>query len=325
MPETPLILTTWSFGMRGHTAAWPALIEGGCSLDAVETVCRTIEADPEVDSVGFGGLPDAAGDVSLDAAIMLSPSQSGSVCHLRQHLHAITVARHVMENTPHLMLAGDGADAFAQSLGLMPSELLSGEAHKRWEQWKESPHVVDQSEDRGYANPPEVHPRPVDDGKGGRLFREDDERRWPHHDTVGSLALDQNGVLAGACSTSGFAFKIPGRVGDSPIIGHGLYVDPDAGAAVTTGAGELIMGVCATFLAVENMRRGDSPQNAITSTLQRIIDTHELHPEHQAAMIALTPDGQWASAALRSGYKTSVRSPSREEVVEPDVVLLPGT
>ena len=136
------------------------------------------------------------------------------------------------------------------------------------------------------------------------------------------LAVDSHGVLAGACSTSGTPYKTPGRVGDSPIIGHGLYVDPNHGAAVATGTGELIMGACATFLAVESMRRGEAPLKAIRCALERIAEQTQLLPQHQVALIALRPDGTHASAALRPGYKTAIVDSQGSRVIEPDAVLL---
>lgn len=322
--SVPLIISTWSFGQRGNAEAWPILARGGSSLDAVEAACIAVERDAEVDSVGFGGLPDAHGEMSLDACVMLSPSRCGSVCAVRRFMHPVSIARLVMEKTPHIMLAGTGADDFAESEGVFPADLLSADARDSYEKWKRDRAVIDQSRDKGYAPP-----RPVDLGETGRLFAtpspgiampgRDSEK---HHDTIGVLAIDSNGVMAGACSTSGTPFKLPGRVGDSPIIGHGLYVDPAAGAAVATGSGELIMSVCGSFLAVEFLRRGASPLDAATQTLQRIIEHHALRPEHQVAFIVLKPDGSFASAALRDGYKTSVRDSLREDVIEANIVML---
>ena len=315
-------------------------------LNAVEKVCATIDADPQVDSVGFGGLPDARGRVTLDGCIMLSPAQCGSVCCVRRFMHPVSIARRVMEHTPHVMLAGEGADTFADQEGFLPADLLSADAQDAHQSWLQNQEPVDQSRDRGgarqSAGPPTRVPRPIDiPGSGGRLFfhpgpstpGEESEQRhhhpplsdedsWRHHDTIGVLAIDAQGVMAGGCSTSGTPFKLPGRVGDSPIIGHGLYVDPDAGAATATGAGELIMGVCGSFLAVECMRRGEAPIDALRQTLQRIIDNFDVRPEHQVAMIALRPDGTFASAALRPGYRTSVRMRDRDEVIEPELTML---
>jgi N4-(beta-N-acetylglucosaminyl)-L-asparaginase len=318
----PLIVSTWSFSVRGHDAVWPSLLAGGSSLDAVEHCCAVVDAAPDVDSVGFGGLPDAAGRVSLDGSIMLSPSRCGSVGAVRRHLHPVSVARRVMEATSHVMLVGPDADDFASQQGLVEAELLSPEAKSAWEKWRTAPASIDQSRDRSLSAL-----RPVDGGEGsdGRLFdaATSGEARWKHHDTIGTLAIDARGVLAGACSTSGTPFKVPGRVGDSPIIGHGLYVDPDAGAATATGTGELVMGVCGSFLAVELMRAGRSPIEAVISTLDRIRHSYALQAHHQVAMIALRPDGAWATAALRPGFRAAVCDRSGSRVVEPDRTLLP--
>ncbi|MCI0365388.1 MAG: N(4)-(beta-N-acetylglucosaminyl)-L-asparaginase [Phycisphaerales bacterium] len=334
----PLILSTWSFGQRGNEAAWPGLARGGHSIDAVERVCQVLEADQEVDSVGFGGLPDSNGHVSLDGCIMLAPNRCGSVCNVRRFMHPVSIARQVMEKTNHVMLAGDGADAFAQAQGFMPADLLAADAQDAYHRWLKERGQVDQTRDRGYSAPRPIdrgasRGQPNDGARAGRLFfhpapepppgrSRDDESKWKGHDTIGVLCIDAHGVLAGACSTSGMPFKLPGRVGDSPIIGHGLYVDPEHGAAVATGTGELIMGVCGSFLAVELMRAGQEPLEAARSVLQRIIDNYDVKPEHQVALIAMRPDGQFASAALRSGYKSSVRGNQRNEVVEPDAVML---
>jgi N4-(beta-N-acetylglucosaminyl)-L-asparaginase len=323
----PLIISTWSFGKRGNDAAWPILARGGSALDAIERACCAIEVDPDVDSVGFGGLPDAAGHVTLDGCIMLSPSRSGSVCAVRRFLHPVSIARQLMEKTPHMMLAGDGADAFAAELGFTPADLLSAEAQDAWRKWRRDHEPVDQSQDQVFK-----FPRPVDRGSdptgrgSGRLFSkqppEREESDWKHHDTIGALAIDSHAVMAGACSTSGTPFKLPGRVGDSPIIGHGLYVDPAHGAAVATGTGELIMGVCGSFAVVECMRRGASPIDAIREVLSRIVNEFQIADHHQVAFIALKPDGTFASAALRSGYKTSVKDGQRNEVIDPELVMM---
>ena len=302
----PIILATWSFGRTAVAAGWPHLVRpGGSSLDAVEQAVCAVEADPACMTVGYGAYPDAAGEVTLDACVMLAPARSGSVCFVRRIMHPVTLARLVMERTPHVMLAGDGAERFAASQGIAPADLMSDASRNAYAKWL--------AEHPGQGIAP-AEPRANVEETG--LPQEDS------HDTVGVLALDAAGVLAGACSTSGLAFKLPGRIGDSPIIGHGLYVDPRHGAAVATGHGELIMGVCGSFLAVEEMRRGASPADAAAEVLRRIIESRTLDPGHQAGIIAIAPDGTWSSAALRPGFKVAVRTVGRDDLVEPERVLL---
>ena len=292
--HSPLILSTWKFGRKACAAGWPYLTgETPSSLDAVEQACRAVEADPEIMTVGCGGRPDRSGEVTLDAAIMLSPNKCGAVCCVRRFIHPVSIARMVMERSPHLMLAAEGAERFAAQHGIEPTELLTDAARAAWEEWLEEHSQADSL--------------PSDQA----------------HDTVGVLARDASGRLAGACSTSGLPFKLPGRVGDSPIVGHGLYVDPSWGAAVATGWGELIMGVCGSFLAVEQMRRGATPSNAAIEVLERIVETCELHDKHQAAVITLSTSGTWGSAALRPGYRTAVQTAAGVELVDPDRVMLP--
>jgi isoaspartyl peptidase/L-asparaginase-like protein (Ntn-hydrolase superfamily) len=259
---------------------------------------------------------------------MLSPAQCGSVAGLRHHLHPVSVARRVMERTPHVMLVGADADDFADRQGLGRAALLSDEARATYEKWRREGGVVDQSRD-GPSRTLGFDPlRPVDrrHGDDGRLFGgatlPADEARWRHHDTIGCLALDARGTLAGGCSTSGTPFKVPGRVGDSPIIGHGLYVDPEVGAATATGTGELIMGLCGAFLVVEAMRRGASPADAVREAVERMARAYELQPHHQAAFLAMGRDGSFAAAALRPGYRTAVRDIAGARAVEPDFIAL---
>ncbi len=327
MPATPLrtrnpcICSTWSFSARGNAAAWPALAAGGDPLDAVVEACRVAEEDPAVDSVGLGGLPDAGGLVSLDACVMRSPAQCGSACGLRRHLHAAAVARLVMERTPHVMLVGPDADAFASAQGQPERDLLAPAARQAWEAWRAAPTASDacsaQARDRAL--------RPVDTGLpgAGALFGAhlQAERRWHAHDTIGTLAMGTDGRLAGACSTSGTPYKTPGRVGDSPIIGHGLYVDPAVGAATATGTGELIMGICGAFLAVEEMRRGATAQEAARAAVERIGSAFQILPHHQAAFVVLRADGEHAAAALRAGFLMASRTGAGEALVPPGFVL----
>ena len=289
-----LILSTWSFALEANRSAWPALATGGASLDAVEAVCRHVEEDTEVDSVGQGGLPDAAGDVTLDACVMLSPARSGSVCAVSTHLHVTSLARAVMERSPHKLLAGPGAERFAAEHGFEARELLTDEARATYESW--------------LADADSVGPQNIDPSLE------------EHHDTVGSLALDASGVLAGACSTSGMRFKTPGRVGDSPITGHGLWVHPEHGACVATGSGELMMGSNTAFLAVEEMRRGAEVAEALKRAIERTAEEHELGPEDQVALLGMRPDGSWAAMSLRPGFRAVLSSGEEPALIEPESI-----
>lgn len=246
-------------------------------------------------------------------------------------MHPVSVARRVMERTDHVMLAGPDADDFADREGIVAAELLSPEARAAWEAWRSQPPApVDQSRDRSL-----IRLRPIDGGlaSDGRLFGRTPgsladatgEARWKHHDTIGTLAIDKRGVMAGACSTSGMPFKLPGRVGDSPIIGHGLYVDPAVGGATATGAGELLIGVCGSFLAVEYMRQGKSPVEATRLVVERIRDSYELRPQDQVALIALRADGAWGAAALRPGFLAASRDDRGVALAPPATVVLPET
>lgn len=303
----PLILATWTYGRQANAAGWPHLVrDGGGALDAVEHACRAIEADPANMTVGYGGRPDAAGEVTLDAAVMLSPSRRGAVCFVRRFMHPTSIARLVMEKTPHVLLAGEGAERLAEAHGLGPTDLLTDEARRQWQAWQ-----------AGREAAPVARPN-VEETRGtGPAPAEAD------HDTIGVLALDARGTMAGACSTSGLAWKAPGRVGDSPIVGHGLYVDPARGAAVATGLGELVMGVCGTFLAVERMGQGDTPREAAQAVIRRVAEAYDLTDEHQVGVITLAPSGEWSSAALRPGFRVAVRTADRDDLVEPDWVYRP--
>jgi isoaspartyl peptidase/L-asparaginase-like protein (Ntn-hydrolase superfamily) len=290
----PIMLATWSFGQPAIAAGWDRLISGGTSLDAVEAACRQAEADVNNRTVGVAGYPDRDGNVSLDACIMLSPARCGSVCAVKTVPHPITLARRVMEKTPHKMLAGAGADQFALEQGIETGPLLTEETRQKWIEWK-----------AGQTAPVQ---RPV-------LNIEES------HDTIGVLGLDANGVLAGGCTTSGWAYKLPGRVGDSPTVGHGLYVDPSVGCCVCTGHGELVMGICGSFVAVETLRRGGKPIDAVNEVLRRLQRCYALTDRDQIGVIVLNAGGEFSTGSLRPGYQTAVRTPARDELVSPDVVL----
>jgi isoaspartyl peptidase/L-asparaginase-like protein (Ntn-hydrolase superfamily) len=325
---TPMMLSTWSFGPVGNVPGKAMLDAGGEALDAVVHAATLIENDPLINSVGIGGLPDADGRVSLDGCVMTDPNRCGSVACVRAYANVCAIARRVMEKTIHVMLVGQGAEEFAAREGFTRAELLTPAAKAEWEKWVKDPRNVDRERYKGWIPPLNVEERGT--GYGGAE---------PYsHDTVSILGVDVRGRLAGACSTSGMAFKVPGRVGDSPIIGHGLYVDQQAGAggsgwggggAAATGNGELVMGTCGAFLAVELMRRGATPLEAVTDVLTRIVDRFEIGPDHQVAMIAVGRPGKdgravWASAAIKPGFHHTISDERGTRVEEPMRVLMPG-
>ena len=270
----PAIISTWHHGLAANAAAWDELLAGRSVLDAVEAGVRVSEADPEVTSVGFGGLPDSSGEVTLDACIMNADGDAGAVACLQHILHPISVARLVMEETPHVMLVGKGALDFALGKGFHKTSLLTPEAKKAWEIWKK------------------------DQEAGNAAIT--------GHDTIGMVALDAGGALAGACTTSGLAYKLPGRVGDSPIIGAGLYVDNEVGGAAATGVGELVMKTLGSFLVVELMRTGISPEEACRMALERIIEKIPLKPDVQVGFIAINKAGETAGFGLQRNFQYAV-------------------
>ncbi len=315
----PVMLATWSFGVGACRAGWGALVGGedDAVVDAVERACCAVEGDELVDSVGYGGLPDASGVVTLDGAIMVSPSRCGAVATVKECAHPVSLARRVMEETNHVMLAGLEADQFAHHMGLQhDGSLLSDKARVVYEKWKAGdPALHDDARMRGWLPPRNVEEiRGIENAEDDNVVVNNPESQ-PHnrfHDTVGVLALGASGNMASACSTSGMAFKRPGRVGDSPIIGHGLYCDPQIGCAVATGTGELVMGICGSFLAVEKLRAGESPEQAARSVIMRIMEEYDLEPRHQVAVLVMNGEGAWSAAALRPGYRTAVMDGERD-------------
>lgn len=283
----PLIVSTWPFGKGANEAALEVIRRGGSALDAVEQGARTIEADPNgPSSVGIGGIPNAEGMVQLDAAIMWGPGhRAGSVAVLEGFLHPVSVARRVMERTPHVMLAGDGARRFALEQGFEPAELLTEEQRQRWLKWKAA------QQGRKRRNTPE------------------------NHDTITVLALGPDGNIAGACSTSGWGYKLPGRVGDSPIVGAGLYVDNDVGAAGATGLGENIMRYCGSFLVVEYMRQGLSPKEACVETVKRIVRKDPWGVRVKVNFVALDRQGRYGAAGTQDGFEYAVTTETDSRVL----------
>lgn len=267
----PLVISTWNHGLPANEKAWEVLKNGGSALDAAEQGVMVVEADPEGMSVGIGGLPDRDGFVTLDACIMDHLGNCGSVCFLEEILHPISVARLVMEKTPHVMLAGEGAQQFALENGFEKQNLLTDKAKKAWEKWKETSQY-----------------EPVINSE--------------NHDTIGLLALDKNGFIAGSCTTSGMGYKVRGRVGDSPIIGAGLFVDGEVGGAVATGHGEMMMKTLGSFVVVEAMRNGASPQEACEEAVKRIAKKVNNYKNGQAGFLAVNSQGETGAYAIHKGF-----------------------
>jgi isoaspartyl peptidase/L-asparaginase-like protein (Ntn-hydrolase superfamily) len=281
---SPIVISTWDFGFEANREAWETLVAGSSPLDAVEKGIRVVEADADNLSVGIGGLPDRDGIVTLDACIMDGNGQAGAVTFLRDIIHPISVARLVMEKTPHVMLSGFGALQFALDNGFNRENLLTDKAKKAWEEWK----ITSQY-------------KPV--------------INIENHDTIGLLAMDGKGNIAGGCSTSGLAYKMHGRVGDSPIIGAGLFVDNEVGAAVATGLGELVMRTLSAFLIVELMRGGLSPQNACREAIRRIVEKNPDYKDFQVGLLALSKTGQTGTYSLQPGFKYAIHDQYVNEVV----------
>ena len=289
-PVRPVVISTWRHGLDANAAAWKILDSGGKSIDAVEAGVRVSESDPKVSSVGFGGLPDASGKVTLDACIMNEKGDCGSVAYLQDIENPISVARLVMEKTPHVMMVGEGAKRFALEQGFKPKKLLTKNATSEYEKWKAK------------------HPDAI--------------KHWEinveNHDTIGLVAIDKDGNLSGACTTSGLAWKLPGRVGDSPIIGAGLYVDNEVGAASATGVGEAVIRAVGSFLVVELMRQGHSPQDACRLATERVIAKNPNWKEFQVGFIALDKQGRVGGYCIQPGFDYAVYDAAGNRMVVAD-------
>lgn len=286
--KKPVIISTWNHGVMANDEVWAGLNNGMSALDAVEKGVRVVEADPKVMTVGLGGFPDREGKVTLDACIMDKYSNCGSVAFLQNIVHPISVARKVMEETPHIMLVGAGALQFAKAQGFLEENLLTDEAERAYKKWLE-----------------ESKYRPVINVE--------------NHDTISTLALDSNGDLAGACTTSGAAYKMHGRVGDSPIIGAGLFLDNEVGAAAATGLGEAVIRTAGSAMVVELMRQGKSPEAACKEVSERIAKLYERRDELeylQVGFIALNKDGEYGGYSLRKGFNYAIHEPGRQALVD---------
>ena len=292
----PVVISTWNHGMPANEAAWEVLSKGGHSLDAVEAGVRVPEGDPNVITVGKGGIPDASGKVTLDACIMDEKGRAGSVTYLQHVVHPVSVARLVMEKTPHVMLSGKGALKFALDNGFEKEKLLTKARKKEWKQWKK--------ENEEFSNKINIENVTED-----------------NHDTIGMLALDKDGRISGACTTSGMGYKMPGRVGDSPIIGAGLFVDGEVGGATATGSGELVMKTLGSFLVVELMRGGMSPDRACEEAVRRIAKKIPDYQSHQIGYIALNTKGEYGSFCIQPGFNYALKTSEKTELIEAEAWL----
>ncbi len=292
--NAPIVLSTWHFGLKANEAAWQILGNHGTALDAVEQGVKLVEADPEERSVGYGGRPDRDGNVTLDACIMDHEANIGAVAYLQHIKHPISVARAIMEKTPHVMLVGDGALKFALETGFKKENLLVEASEKEWKEWLKT------SQYKPIVN-------------------------IENHDTIGMIALDANGNLSGACTTSGMAFKMAGRLGDSSIIGAGLYVDNEVGAVTATGHGEEVIRVVGSHLVVEMMRQGKSPEQACKAAVELIKRKFDIRKKQtkdtQIGFIAINNQGDYGAFSLRKGFNYAVKDAKGSRLLDAPYLL----
>ena len=270
----PVFLSTWVHGKPANDRAAEVFGNGGSLLDAIEKGINVPENDPSVMSVGYGGLPNQEGEVELDAAIMDGTRhRAGSVCNLHSIKNPISVARLVLEKTRHTTLAGEGALRFALKMGFKPEQLLTPESLKQWLEWKSNP-----KRDTYWLTPEK-------------------------HDTIGMVACDGKGHVVSGCSTSGMPWKIPGRVGDSPLVGCGVYADDNIGAASATGDGDLMTNYCTSVSIVHHMARGLSPQDACVELLRHMVKTDPRNTHGGVCVIALNRNGEIGAASMKASYR----------------------
>ena len=280
----PMVISTWKHGFQANVAAMAVIQSGGKAIDAVEAGVRITEADPEVMSVGLGGVPDKEGKVTLDACIMDETGNCGSVSFLQHIKHPVSVARKVMEKTPHVMLSGEGALQFALDQGFPKEDLLTEKAEKRWREWlKESKY------------------KPIINVE--------------NHDTIGLLALDKKGDISGACTTSGLSWKMHGRIGDSPVIGAGMYVDNDIGGCCATGVGEAVLKTLGSFLIVELMRQGASPQEACEEGIARIVKKQN-YKDMQIGYLAINKKGEHGAYAVQPWFNYALFQKGKNRMID---------
>lgn len=288
--KLPIVIATWDVPNATAKAA-SVLQENGSILDALEQGCMVEEADIKNQSVGKGGRPDRDGNVTLDACIMNKDGDCGAVVYMQNITHAISVARKVMEDTPHVMLAGKGAEQFAVSKGMKRENLLTEASKKGWQEW-------------------------LKDAKYKPIINIE------NHDTIGMLAMDKNGDISGACTTSGLAYKMAGRVGDSPIIGSGLFVDNEIGGCVATGLGEEVVKTVGSFLVVELMRQGKSPQEACKEAIKRIIDKpNSNYKNFQVGYIAMNKKGETGSFSIHQWFSMTKFQDGKNENLQSEYMI----
>lgn len=308
----PTVISTWKHGLAANEAAYKILDAGGNSLDAVEEGVKVAEDDPSVLSVGYGGLPDERGVVTLDAAIMDWRARIGSVICVENIHNPISLARLVLEDTEHTILAADGAYDFALRNGFRAENLLTEESIKKFREWRIS----------GSMKAEEIH---TDD-----FLKQKDKLKKinedGHHDTIGMVAIDKEGHISASCTTSGMAWKLHGRVGDSPIIGSGLYVDGEIGGAASTGRGEECIRACGSFLIVELMRGGKSPMEACRLACERVYKLNllsDINRDHiyQVGFIALNVKGEYGAYSVRDGFQYALHRDGENKLFDSEYYL----
>lgn len=281
----PVVIATWSVE-QATKKAWQSMEQGSSALDAVIAGCAIEEANALGQSVGIGGLPDRDGRVTLDACVMNEKGDYGAVLCMQNIKHPIAVAKKVMEDTPHVILAGVGAEEFAVSQGFKRENLLTEQSKKDWEIWKKT------SKYKPIIN-------------------------IENHDTIGMLAIDKNGTISGGCTTSGLAYKMSGRVGDSAIVGSGLFVDNEIGAATATGLGEEVLKTVGSYLIVELMRQGKSPQEACELAILRIIEKTPNFEDFQVGYIAVNKKGETGAYSIHEGFTTTTYQDQKNTTINP--------
>ncbi|MDB4298635.1 N(4)-(beta-N-acetylglucosaminyl)-L-asparaginase [Flavobacteriaceae bacterium] len=282
----PVVIATWSV-KQATKKAWQSMEQGSSALDAVIAGCGVEEANALGQSVGIGGLPDRDGQVTLDACVMNEKGDYGAVLCMQNIKHPIAVAKKVMEDTPHVILAGVGAEEFAVSQGFKRENLLTEQSKKDWEIWKKT------SKYKPIIN-------------------------IENHDTIGMLAIDKNGTISGGCTTSGLAYKMSGRVGDSAIVGSGLFVDNEIGAATATGLGEEVLKTVGSYLIVELIRQGKSPQEACELAILRIIEKTPNFEDFQVGYIAVNKKGETGAYSIHEGFTATTYQDQKNTTFNPN-------